>query len=137
MLSGSSSTQQILADCTSVPSRAAWLRCTHYHQEGPTKADRWEPCNHPRCVHPRLASVLLCALGGEGTQPASPLLCGWGKASCRKWLSQLKEEGEAPASGELAFRAVAGRGGTATWLISVFPLEDVLLILGASTVYFK
>lgn len=32
---------------------------------------------------------------------------------------------------------VAGRDGTATWFISVFSLEDVLLILGASMVYFK
>lgn len=43
MFSGSSSTQQILADCTSIPSRAACLRCTHSRQEGPTKAGRWEP----------------------------------------------------------------------------------------------
>lgn len=104
---------------------------------GTYKSRQVGTCNHPRCAHPRLASVLLCASGGEGTQPASPLLCGWGKASCRKWLSQLKEEGEAPASGELAFRDLAGRGGTATWLVSVFSLEDVLLILGASMVYFK
>lgn len=82
-------------------------------------------------------TTLLCALGGEGTQPTLPPLCGWGKASCRKWLSKLKEEGEAPASGELAFRDLAGRGRTATWLISVLSLEDVLLIPGASTVYFK
>lgn len=105
-------------------------------KEGPTKAGRWKPCNHSRHAHPR-ASLLLCALGGEGTQPTSPPRCGWGKASCRKWLSKLKEEGEAPASGELAFRDVARREGTATWLLSVLSLEDVLLIPGASTVYFK
>lgn len=87
---------------------------------GTYKSRQGGTCNHPPCAHPQL----LCASGGEGTQPDSPLLCGWGKASCRKWLSQLKEEGEAPASGELAFRDLAGRGGTATWLVSVFSLED-------------
>lgn len=136
MFSGSSSTQQILADCTSIPRRAACLRCTHYRQRGAFKSSRWEPHNHPRSAHLR-ASVLLCALGGEGTQPTLPPLCGWGMASCRKWLSKLKEEGEAPASGELAFRFVAGRGETTTWFISVLSLEDVLLIPAASTVYFN